>query len=213
MALQQSLLSLPAEIRSKIWAYCIDDIEEDIAMCCCDAQPLCKHTFSSLTALYHNSQRSCRSDSQEPAPYLINLNLIFVSKQTFVEAQHFYSEKVLKFCSRPCLADLLKTLGEGRQAWIKRIEIAIDLRPLRVGFSYSSSRYIEMLQDEKQLLRDLANDHFSSCQFEGVEVWVSSSPFFRDILDCSTPPLLRRPVVQVGHAAVLEATAREYSCA
>lgn len=96
---------------------------------------------------------------------------MFVSKQISVETQRIYSRKVLKFCSRPCLADLLATLGPERICWIRNIEIAMDLRPLRVGFSYSSSRYIEMLRDEKELLIDLANEHFSASHFEGVEVW------------------------------------------
>jgi hypothetical protein len=170
MALQCHLLALPAEIRSKIWSYCVDDAEKDVAMCPCKAQPSCKHTFSSLTAIHHNSQRSCKADYENTAVYMNDLNLLFVNKQISNEAQHLYSTKILKFCSRPCLADLLRIL-QGRSTWIKNISIAIDLRPLRVGFTYSSSRYVEMLRDEKELLCDLANKHFSFCQFEGKEIW------------------------------------------
>ena len=170
MTLQRNLLALPAEIRSKIWTICADSIDHSIVMCPCEARPSCKHTFSSLTAISHDSKRSCEVDYTERAVYMTNLNLIFVNKQLRNEAAHLYSDKVLRFCSRVCFADVLRNFGH-RYQWIKKIEIVIDLRPLRVGFSYSSARYIEMLRDEKQLLCDFARQHFSLCSFEGREIW------------------------------------------
>lgn len=170
MTSQKSLLALPAEIRSKIWRFCVESLDDSVTMCPCEAQPSCKHTFSSLTAISQVSSRSCEADYSERAIYTTNLNLIFVNKQLRSEAEHLYSTKVLKFCSRVCFADLLRTI-RNRYDWIKKIEIVIDLRPLRVGFSYSSARYIEMLRDEKELLCDFANRYFSSCSFEGREIW------------------------------------------
>ena len=170
MMLQRNLLELPAEIRSKIWALCVESIDQSIIMCPCEARPSCKHTFSSLTAISHNSKRSCEVDYTEGAVYMTNLNLIFVNKQLRNEAAYLYSDKVLRFCSRVCFADALKNLGH-RYQWITKIEIIIDLRPLRIGFSYSSARYIEMLREEKQLLCDFARQHFSSYSFEGRELW------------------------------------------
>lgn len=171
MALQRYLLALPAEIRTKIWTCCVDPEDGEVAMCPCEAQPSCKHTFNSLTAINHNSQRSCKADYAKSDIYVNDLNLLFINKQICNEAQHLYSGKILKFCSRPCLADLLFQLGPRRYSWIKNVSIAMDLRPLRVGFSYISARYGEMLRDEKELLCDLASQHFTSCRFEGTEVW------------------------------------------
>jgi len=172
MALQRSLLTLPAEIRSKIWMFCVDSIDETVTMCPCElaTHAVCKHTFSSCTAVEHHSARSCEADYAERAVYTTALNLIFVSEQLRSEAQYLYSSKLLKFCSRPCFADLLKTLGP-HYGWVRNIEIAIDLRPLRVGYSYSSARYLEMLGDEKQRLCDFASEKFSSRSFEGREIW------------------------------------------
>jgi hypothetical protein len=170
MTLPQKLLALPAEIRCKIWRLCVDNVDDSVICCPCEARPSCKHTFSSLTAISHKSNRSCEADYAKRAIYTTNLSLIFVNKQLRDEAEHLYSNKVLKFCSRVCFADLLRRVAY-RHDWIKKIEIVIDLRPLRVGFSYSSARYIEMLRDEKELLCEFASHYFSSCSFEGREIW------------------------------------------